>query len=374
MDHTHLIQPSFDSPLTSTILELEKLRYRRIHTSEVAPLIFLQIKGIFQLLESLESVRIEGNNTTLAELIENTIANKKPSNETWQELENINIALKFIDTYVQKDSLINRAFISELHKIVVKDLHRDGDRTPGSYRNDDVAISNSEHKPIAPHLIQDYMDELFSFINTKRESKYNLLVTATVHHRFVWIHPFRNGNGRVVRLLTYAMLVSQGFLVGNVLNPTAIFCNDRNKYYAFLAQADTGTNDGIEAWCSYVLENLLLEMSKIEQLLDIDYLTEKIIFPALRLSLEKKNLSQEEHDVLQVAIKAGEFKAGNLKNVLRKRHPSDITRVIKGLKDQNIIDSLPNSPRKYSVTLTNNYLLRDIIHFLKKEGFIPLAD
>lgn len=75
--------------------------YRQIQT-QVYPPIFFQIKEVFQLLESLESVRIEGNNTTLAELVEKTIAGGKSSDEEWRELENIQAALKFIDDYVQK--------------------------------------------------------------------------------------------------------------------------------------------------------------------------------------------------------------------------------------------------------------------------------
>jgi Fic family protein len=60
---------------------------------------------------------------------------------------------------------------------------------------------------------------------------------AQVHHRVGWIHPFKNGNGRVVRLLTYAMLIQYGFnerAGGRVLNPTAVFCNNRDIYYDML--------------------------------------------------------------------------------------------------------------------------------------------
>ncbi|MSR88288.1 MAG: Fic family protein [Candidatus Margulisbacteria bacterium] len=369
-----LPQPSFDSPLTSIILELEKLRYKRIQDTHVYPLIFSQIKEIFQLLESLESVRIEGNNTTLSELIEKTIEGKKSSNEQMEELENIQAALKFADDYIQKGTKIDRAFISELHRLVVSGLKRDGDRTPGIYRSEEVKISNSNHQPPRPETISSYMEEFFDFIGTPKEIKYNLLVTALAHHRFVWIHPFRNGNGGVVRLLTYSMLVSQGFMVGNILNPTAVFCNDRNKYYEFLAKADSGLSFGIEEWCHYVLSNLLIEMNKIEKLLDHKYLTEKILFPALKFSLEKEVITEEERSLLKVGIELGEFKAGDFNKILGKKNSSQVTRIINKLKNQKMIYSLPNSPRKYGISLVNNYLLRGVIHYLSLEGFIPFKD
>lgn len=43
------------------------------------------------------------------------------------------------------------------------------------------------------------MEELFDFINAEDSPKYDLLKTAIAHHRFVWIHPFGNGNGRTVK-------------------------------------------------------------------------------------------------------------------------------------------------------------------------------
>jgi Fic family protein len=77
------------------------------------------------------------------------------------------------------------------------------------------------------------MDELFDFLRTEHDSKYDLIKIALAHHRFAWIHPFHNGNGRVVRLFTYALLIERGFNVrqGRVLNPSAVFCMNRDRYY-----------------------------------------------------------------------------------------------------------------------------------------------
>ena len=71
------------------------------------------------------------------------------------------------------------------------------------------------------------MNELFDFINQDSGAKFDLLKTAIAHHRFVWIHPFGNGDGRTVRLFTYAMLIKLGFNVnvGRIINPTAVLCN-----------------------------------------------------------------------------------------------------------------------------------------------------
>lgn len=85
------------------------------------------------------------------------------------------------------------------------------------------------------------MNELFEFTENSDSQKYDLLKIAISHHRFAWVHPFDNGNGRTVRMFTYAILMKYGFNVHigqRLINPTAVFCNDRDKYYESLSDAD----------------------------------------------------------------------------------------------------------------------------------------
>lgn len=65
-------EPQWGGSLTGLILELEKIRTKRLF-STVPPGIFFQLKEIFQTLETLGSARIEGNHTTLSECIERII-------------------------------------------------------------------------------------------------------------------------------------------------------------------------------------------------------------------------------------------------------------------------------------------------------------
>ena len=173
--------------------------------------------------------------------------------------------------------------MSELHKYVVSGLTEEGSKTPGEYRTVPVSIRNSEHvPPLDRAAVERYMNELFQFINQDDASKYDLLKTALAHHRFVWIHPFDNGNGRAVRLFTYAMLVKQGFNVhfSRVLNPTAVFCGDRNLYYKSLSRADRGDDEGFLEWSLYVLSGLKTEIKKTDKLVDYPYLIKHILHPA----------------------------------------------------------------------------------------------
>ena len=244
--------------LTRLIIELDHLRKKRLGGS-THPQVFFQLKHIFHTLESIGSARIEGNNTTIAEYIETKLEeNELPKEQGIIEIRNIEKAMAFIEDNVE-DYNINRLFVSEMHKRIVDGLipppDGEGDHTPGYDRKSNVKIAKSGHIPPDWSRIDVFMDELFEFIRAEDEPQYDLLKVAIAHHRFVCAHPFGNGNGRTVRLFTYAMLVKLGFNVnvGRILNPTAVFCSNRDDYYQYLSKADKGSKGGILSWCEYVL-------------------------------------------------------------------------------------------------------------------------
>jgi Fic family protein len=373
-----MVYPEYNSNLVNVILELEKLRQRhRYFESDVHPAVFFQLKGVFHLLESIGSVRIEGNNTTISEYLDHTLDDKKLSDdEKINEISNIQTALNFIEENVQSNTVINKALILELHKIVVKDLIHDGDKTPGFFRKEPVIIKNSAHTPPHFYKVPELMDELFSFINQISDPKDQLISIALSHHRFSWIHPFSNGNGRVVRLLTYAMLIKQGFSVKNMINPTAIFCNNRNLYYDKLALADTYEKNGQLSWIEYVLSSLLKELNKIDNLLDKNYLFEKIINPALKDSLDNKYITEAEYQILKIATEKGEFKAIDIKKVfpIDKSYSVALSRGISKLKSNKMIVNIPTKERIYQPLFIDNYLTRSIIKFFRVEDFVSFGD
>ena len=89
-----------------------------------------------------------------------------------KEIKNLENAMSFIEENI-KTHKIDRAFLSEMHKIIVKDLlpppDGEGDRTPGEYRKVDLKISKSKHIP--PNwmkvLIRDINDPLSIVANNK---------------------------------------------------------------------------------------------------------------------------------------------------------------------------------------------------------------
>lgn len=153
----------------------------------------------------------------------------------------------------------------------------------------------------------------------------------------VAIHPFDNGNGRTARLLTYAMLIKYGFLKHKktLLNPSAIFCMDRHKYYDMLSEADHGN---IEQWCEYVAHGILDEVNRMFKLLDKDYVVKNVI-------------------VLHL------FGSSNSDRVTCSRFLASMTK-------KELIMRPPATPRKYVFKFFNKELLPYVMISLANNGLI----
>lgn len=368
-----LPNPAFDSPLVDVLTELEHLRRLQLRGTTPAPL-FFQLKHIFHMLESLGSARIEGNHTTLADYVESKLDGASESSDHLREMENIERAMAFVEESIQKGTNITEYFIRELHAMTVDNLTREGDLTPGAYRAGSVRIAQSEHLPPEAFQVPVYMQELVAFINQPHAPKYDLIKVALAHHRFGWVHPFGNGNGRVVRLLTYALLIKYGFNVqagGRVLNPTAVFCNDRDKYYTMLALADVGTPEGQEAWCVYVLRGILVELEKVDQLTNFDYLRTKILAPALAYAKERQLITSQEEGILNIAAKMGTAKLADFGVAMPNLTPANRSYQVKRLVERKMLQPVSEGARQYTFGFSNNYLMRGVIKALSSEGFIP---
>ncbi|KQV99748.1 Fic family protein [Rhizobacter sp. Root1221] len=369
-----LLNPAYDSPLVDVVTELEHLRRLRLGGSTPAP-VFFQLKHIFHMLESLGSARIEGNHTTLADYVESRLE-AQPANlsDQLREMANIEEAMGFIEEHFEPGQDVTEHFIRELHAMTVQGLEREGDDTPGAYRQKPVQISQSDHLPPEAVSVPQYMNELVEFINRPDAAKYDLIKVALAHHRFAWAHPFGNGNGRVVRLLTYTMLIKYGFNVkagGRVMNPTAVFCNDRDRYYAKLGQADTGTPEGREAWCVYVLSGMLDELRKVDRLTDATYLIERILTPALHYARERELVTQMEEQVLLATARLGIAKASDLKGAMPQLTERQRTYQVGKLVERGMLAPIREGARQYTVGFANNFLIRGVIRALSAEGFIP---
>jgi Fic family protein len=370
-----LLNPRFDSPLLDVLTDLEHLR--RLELRGTTPqALFMQLKEVFHFLESLASARIEGNHTTLADYVDAKVAPGLAPSDMLRELDNIEAAMRQVETAMAPGEPLTEALLRGLHATTVDGLQREGDRTPGSYRTSPVQIAAADHLPPDALEVPRYMAELVAFVNQADPPKYDLMKVALVHHRFAWVHPFSNGNGRVVRLLTHAMLIKYGFQVtaaGRLLNPAAVFCADRQRYYTMLGIADSGAEADLEVWCTYVLAGIRDELQKVNQLADYAFLRDRVLLPAVAHARQRQLVTPQEEAVLALTIKAGVVKSGDLGAAMPGLNDNQRTYQIRKLVEGGMLQPTHPGARQYTLGFAHNMLLRGVVKALSDEGFIPAA-
>ncbi len=370
-----LLNPRFESPLLDVLTDLEHLRRLELRGSTPMP-VFLQLKMVFHLLESLASARIEGNHTTLADYVDAKLAPTAQPSDTLRELDNIEAAMRQVEEAVEPGAPITEHLLRGLHATTVQGLQREGDRSPGQYRSGPVQIAAAPHLPPDALEVPGYMAELTAFVNQAHPPKYDLMKVALAHHRFAWVHPFGNGNGRVVRLMTHALLIKYGFQVaaaGRLLNPAAVFCADRNRYYSLLSQADSGAEADLEAWCLYVLAGIRDELQKVIRLSDYAHLQAQVLIPAVLHARQRQWVTAQEHAVLVRTIQGGVVKAADLEAALPGLNANQRTYQIRKLLDNGMLEPIRPGARQYTLGFAHNLLLRGVVKTLADQGFVPAA-
>ena len=154
-------------------------------------------------------------------------------------------AIDFIFDFVKDDRKLSVGFIKELHSLITR--HQESTEAIDQFGNR-VRITlmkgqfkNSPNNPMRDGIVYNYcppeqveseMDNLIRIFNNELENAHILVRAAFLHHAFVQIHPFQDGNGRIARLLVSFVLIKEG------LFPLTIDRDERIKYIDALESAD----------------------------------------------------------------------------------------------------------------------------------------
>jgi len=215
-----------------------------------------RMKHLATLKSSLYSARIEGSQLTMAQ------AENSSSGENKQDLFNLLDAVNLIEKTVKVDSVVKINTILKIHQKVMENLG-----ATGSLRHEPGAIFNSAG--VAIYLcppaseIKELLRQTLRYVNSETE-KFPLITTMIAHLIFEKIHPFLDGNGRVGRLLVYAVLKSRNYDFGIHIPFEEYLDNHKNDYYYFL---DTGLKDTNE-YLVFMLKAFLDETEVIKNEMD----------------------------------------------------------------------------------------------------------
>lgn len=218
-----------------------------------------QIKGYYKIGLTWSSNALEGNTFTESEtkvLLEDGLTvGGKPLRDTFEVLGH-GKAYDFMFTMLSNKS-ITEEHILTMHKLFFKDID---EKYAGIYRDMNVIISGSEYPVCDYKNIQKEMDNLFSWIKKERQNYHPVEFAAILHKKFVFIHPFKDGNGRVARLIMNTALIQDGYLLA-IIPPIL-----RNEYISLLEKAHK--ND--EQFINFIGDRVKESEKEIMRLLHID--------------------------------------------------------------------------------------------------------
>jgi Fic family protein len=178
---------------------------------------------------------IEGNTLNLREtryIVETRMAIAGKSLIEHQEVLGLDLALQYVNsTLVNRLGSITREDILEIHRRFF------GYVDPiqaGQLRTHQVYVGS--FTPPSADEVPDYLDDFIKWLNSLEDTRdlHAIELAAIAHYKFVYIHPFIDGNGRTGRLLMNLILMRSGF------PPVIIRKSDRLIYYSHLDQANDG--------------------------------------------------------------------------------------------------------------------------------------
>lgn len=213
---------------------------------------------------TFDSNGIEGNTLTLQEtsLILNkgvTIGGK--SMREHFEVINHKEAIDYIKDLVKEKALFNKRILLDIHHLILKNIDM---QNAGKYRNVDVMINGSAHKPPTFLQVQNLMEEYFNFYEENKDTLNPVILSAEIHERLVTIHPFIDGNGRTSRLMMNLILLQHGFPITNISSQN----NLRDEYYKSLETVQTGGSK--ELFYKFVAKNVKNSLIKYLEIISVN--------------------------------------------------------------------------------------------------------
>jgi Fic family protein len=300
------------------------------------PVTQAQIAKLLRSVNSYYSNRIEGQQTHPRD-IERALRrsySRQPEKARLQRL-----AVAHIETQIEMErrlvqqpdlAVFGAPFLANLHQDLYARLPK-GDRlteagdevAPGYFRRRDVTVGWHEAPgwQSVPALL-NRMEEVYS---SAHGLSARLIAIACAHHRFAWVHPFRDGNGRVVRLQSQAALLQHG--AGCALwSVSRGFARDVQTYYDRLAEADEprrGDLDGpgrlseagLVRFARYFLETCLDQITFMARMLDLATLGTRVEGYLRYLSAQDTAVRSAAAPALHYVFLAGSVPRGEFKQM-----------------------------------------------------------
>jgi len=263
---------------------------------------------------------------------------------------------RWIDSGGLADRSVTVEGICEVHRRFCEMLPEDllwvedpdtGERlkvVPGELRRRDVRVG--QHVAVSPGAIPRllvYFERTYSRLGRTDA----ILAAAAAHHRLLWIHPFLDGNGRVARLMSHAMLL-ETLDTGGIWSVARGLARNVSTYKGHLARYDLPRRNDLDGggtlseeelvnFTRFFLEVCIDQVDFMEELVQPDRLRTRILMWAEE-EVRLGNLPAKAGNILEAILYRGELPRGEVAGLLgaTARHAR---RIVAALADHGVLRS-----------------------------------
>ena len=193
---------------------------------------------------------------------------------------------------------------------------------PGEFRKRDVKVG--AHVPVSPGALSRFMARFEDAYRDLGRTD-SILSCATAHHRLAWIHPFIDGNGRVMRLMSYAMLL-QTLDTGGIWSIARGLARNVEEYKILLAACDLKRRNDLDGrgplseealgeFTRFFLKTCIDQMDFMETLVQPDRLRARLLVWAEE-EIKLDALPPKSAQVLEAVLYRGELPRGDVAKLL----------------------------------------------------------
>ena len=276
----HSLPPPFLAALTFTEDQLSTLRALGEHRgrqqlfTRQTPEVLESLRRVAVVESSESSNRIEGIVAPRKRVEALVLRSTTPKNRSEQEIAGYRDALNLIHES-HEHMPFSTNIVLQLHSMVYRYLPADGGRWKGSdnqivERDADGNVTHIRFAPTPAFQTPMAMDDLVArYLDAAdAQGKEPLIVVPLAILDFLCVHPFRDGNGRVSRLLTLLLLYRHGYDVGRWISLERIFEESKATYYEVLEASSQGWHEGehdVFPWLNYFWGTLLRAYAEFEE-------------------------------------------------------------------------------------------------------------
>jgi len=225
---------------------------------------------------------------------------------------------------------------------------------PGCLR--DFMVEVGHHTPPDFKALPKFLDRFHSFYGDAQIlATHRLAAIAAAHHRLAWIHPFGDGNGRVIRLQSHAQLIRHGVASHGLWTLSRGLARGCQRYFASLAAADRGRRNDLDGrgnlsdaaladFCVFFLETMLDQIRFMGELLDLPTLRTRVERYFQFQALHLKHYRGELMRVTRTLVDEGEIPRSRVQGITGKAATVTAEIIKLGLNESYFETPSPKGP------------------------------